>query len=629
MKEQKGRKKLQLYMQKLDGFICRMDRWSLIWAIIPLMVVFFSYYFMLGKNCVIETNDQLDETLFTYVLNAKYMFSEVDVFPEMLGGVPRGGVTVSAWIFVPLYRIFSTYHAFMIQFMFVAATAFIGMYLLVKELTDSSIIALICGGLFMFLPYQPVYGLSLVGGPLVFWAFLCLYRQKHIMGAFLSIVYFGLAANLVLLGYVVLGFVALVLVFMLINWHRSDKYQVPEKKDDVACRNKLVLCGFGALLLVYVITNASLFWELFVGSSYISHREEMVVSGTGFASAWDVFLHSAQHAPTYHEKLIIPILLIIIGYGVFYRKLKAECKQLYIWLVVLFFINVGVALFYGFCQSPIVVDFRNSVSGFLHYFSAYRVYWIYPTTWYTMTGLAAGLVWKCHGLNKIDTAKIDTIECQSGGKKNGNIQLPATLIGCLITLVIIPTTWDIYQNSNWILNRSQYNNHCNVGLKSWNDYLAEDVMTLIKEDIQEKTGKTQSEYKVASLGLCPAVALHSGFYCIDGYSNNYKLDYKHEFREIIEKELEKCDNMRLYYDTWGSRCYLFTEESQNFYYFEKDADFQYQNLELNTDKMEEMGCNYLFSGAEIEESNAEELGLELFGVYDTPQSYYRVWVYEV
>lgn len=620
METKKTENKLQFYIGKLDEFICRVDKWPLIWTIIPLMIVFFSYYFLLGKNCVIEINDQLDETLFTYVLNAKYMFSDIDVFPEMLGGVPRGGVTVSAWIFVPLYWIFSTYHAFMVQFMFVAATAFIGMYLLVKEFTDSSIIALICGGLFMFLPYQPVYGLSLVGGPLAFWAFLCLYRRKHIIASMLSLVYFGLAANLVLLGYVILGFVAVVLIGLLICWHRSDKYQVPEKKDEIRWRNKLVVSGFVLLLLVYIVTNASLFLELFVGGSYVSHREEMIVSGAGFASAWDVFLHSAQHAPTYHEKLIIPIVLVIIGYGVFYKKLEEECKQLYIWLVALFSINIFIALFYGFCQSPMVVDFRNSTSGFVHYFSAYRVYWIYPTTWYAITGLAAGLVWKQHGKKEISATEA------SINKKWGN-NLPSVLIGLFIIVVLTPTAWNVYQNSNWILNRSQYNNNCNVGLRSWNDYLAEDVMILIKEDIQQKTGKTQEEYRVASLGLCPAVALHSGFYCIDGYSNNYKLDYKYEFREIIEKELEKCDNMRLYYDTWGSRCYLFTEESQNFYYFEKDADFQYQNLELNTDKMKEMGCNYLFSGAEIEESDAEELGLELFGVYDTPESYYRVWVY--
>ena len=74
--------------------------------------------------------------------------------------------------------------------------------------------------------------------------------------------------------------------------------------------------------------------------------------------------------------------------------------------------------------------------------------------------------------------------------------------------------------------------------------------------------------------MCPAVALEAGFYCIDGYSNNYSLEYKHEFRGIIEEELEKCPAMKGYFDDWGSRCYLFTEESQNYYYLAKEAGYE-------------------------------------------------------
>ena len=188
------------------------------------------------------------------------------------------------------------------------------------------------------------------------------------------------------------------------------------------------------------------------------------------------------------------------------------------------------------------------------------------------------------------------------------------LAGVLILVMLVPTAWNIRQNSIWILNKSQYKNNRSVGLMSWADYFAEDLMGEIETAIFEKAGRTQEEYRVASLGMCPAVALEAGFYCIDGYSNNYSLEYKHEFRGIIEEELEKCPAMKGYFDDWGSRCYLFTEESQNYYYLAKDADFRYEKLELDTGKMKEMGCEYLFSAAEIEEGNAERLGLKLFGV---------------
>ena len=637
---------------------------SLLWMVIPLLAVFFSYFFLLGKYSFFEINDQLDETLFTYVLNGKYLFSGIKSYPEMLCGVPRGGMSVSACIFVPLYKFLPVFQAFMVQFIVVAATAYIGMYLCVKELTESSIIGFLCGGMFMFLPYQPVYGLSLVGLPLVFYAFLRLYRvhKREKAGGcvvpMLFILYFALGANLVLSGYVALGFVFVADILIGMRWIRRDRF-LPEsaRKQEIRERNRWFLLGSAELLAVYLAVNFSLFSELLLGNGgYVSHREEMVIAGNSdfWACVRDVFLNSAQHAPSLHQKLIWPIVFVIIFYGFRFRKwqriLRGEsgrgamkekagdagsaenvksaerekstesmestehalgCRRMYLWLILIMVVNILTALFYGFCQSQTVVDFRNGVSGFFHYFSPQRVYWIFPTTWYVAAGLAAGLVWKDHGF--ITERKI-----------------PGYLFaGILVCVMLVPTAWNIRQNSIWLLNKSQYKNNRSVGLMSWADYFAEDLMGEIDAAICEKTGQRQDEYRVASLGMCPAVALEAGFYCIDGYSNNYSLEYKHEFREIIEKELEKCPGMQVYFDTWGSRCYLFTEESQNYYYRSKNDSFRYSNLELNTEKMREMGCAYLFSAAEIEEENVKRLGMELFGVFETEESYYRVWVYEL
>lgn len=587
--------KLHTAYQKLDSFIHKLDEMPLAYLVFPLLLIGLYYYIRLGKNCVFEINDQLDETLFTYVLNGKYLFQGVSEYPELLGGVPTGGMTVSSWIFVPLYRILPVFEAFMVQFAIVMATAYLGMYLCVKELTGSSILGVICGTMFMFLPYQPVYGLSIVGGPLIFYAFLCIYKEKHLILSHILIWYFALGANLVLLGYVALGLAVCADIWIAFGKERIRK------------RNKrFYLCTL-ELLIAYILINLSLFRELILGSGgYVSHREEMVVAGRDFwNSAKEVFLHSAQHAPSLHEKLILPILLVMILYGFLWKRLDRSCRNIYIWLVIIFVVNLLVALFYGFCQSSIVVDFRNSVSGFFHYFSAYRVYWIYPTSWYVALGLAAALVWKAHG------------------------KCPDVLAGMLILVLMVPVAWNIRQNSIWILNKSQYKNNCSVGLMSWNDYFAEELMAEIKDAIREETGMEQSEYRIASLGMCPAVALEAGFYCIDGYSNNYSLEYKHNFRKIIAKELEKCPNMKYYFDDWGSRCYLFTKESQNFYYLAKDADFQYQDLELDTGKMKELGCDYLFAAAEIVPENAERLGITLQGVYDTEDSFYRIWVYRL
>lgn len=599
----------------VSRFLKWLDALPLQFLVFPLLAVALSYYLLLGKNCVFEINDQLDETLFTYVLNAKYLFTPGTTFPELLGGVPRSGMMVSAWIFVPLYRIFPTFTAFMLQFAIVMATAYLGMYAAVKELGGSSLIAFLCGTMFLFLPYQPVYGLSIVGGPMILYAFVCLYRRKHLLRSALLIVYFTLGAHLVLLGYVALGFAALAGILLLIRIiRRKMTWQ----------QTRPFYLGLFGMLVLYCVINRELFLELILGNGgFVSHREEMVISGTGFASAWEVFWHSAQHAVSLHQYLVVPIVFLIVLYGLRYRRLDDRLQKIYRMVVLLFVINVLTALFYGICESAPVIAWRNSVSGFFHYFSANRVYWIFPTTWYLAAGLAMHLILGYHSAAHSAAAVTQAPAQWEGDRYSLLGTWPSLVSFLLIGVLLLPTAWNVRQNSNWILNKSQYKNHCNVGLMSWSDYFAEDVMAQIRDYI----GQDQSAYKVASLGMCPATALEAGFYCIDGYSNSYSLDYKHAFRKIIARELAACPPMAAYFDGWGSRCYLLTRESQNYYYLKKGADFSYEKLQLDTEQMKKLGCTYLFAAAEIKD--ADSMHLQLEKTFSTENSYYEVWLYRL
>ena len=80
------------------------------------------------------------------------------------------------------------------------------------------------------------------------------------------------------------------------------------------------------------------------------------------------------------------------------------------------------------------------------------------------------------------------------------------------------------------------------------------------ERIDRYIGKEKSTYKVVSVGIHPSVALYNGFYTLDGYSNNYDVEYKHEFGNIINKELEKKSEINSYFWGWGNRCYAFSAD---------------------------------------------------------------------
>ena len=146
--------------KQINRFLVWLDRIPLWWTGILIVVVFFSPYFILGDGCIFEINDQLDESIMNYMLPARHLWDGSTVYPEMLGGVNASGMQPSAILFLPLYCLFSARVAFLTQYMICFVLAFLGMYLLVKESTESSILAVIAGACFCVLPLYPVYGLS-------------------------------------------------------------------------------------------------------------------------------------------------------------------------------------------------------------------------------------------------------------------------------------------------------------------------------------------------------------------------------------------------------------------------------------------------------------------------------------
>ncbi|MBP5222682.1 MAG: hypothetical protein J6Z35_05930 [Lachnospiraceae bacterium] len=589
MKKQAGR-----FLGGINHIIERLDQLPLWWIGILLAGVMFLPILKLGEGSVFPYHDQLDESMMNYVLTARHMGESM--IPEMLGGINASGLAPSAVLFVPLFRFLSPFAAFLIMYGIVFLSAFIGMYLLVKELTESSLLAVLSAGCFAMLPFYPVYGLSQAGIPLATYAFVCLLRKKKLVLALPAILFFGLTSHLVYTGYVVLGFMLLVLIIRGI--FRKEI--------------KLPLAGFGLLLLTYLIENHELVSEILLGSgSYVSHREEMVNQALPFwKTVFSVFMNSAQHADACHRKLVLPIVILLAAGAICFRKLEAAAKKRYLMAFGGFVLLFLIAIFYGICKSVLVVRFKNSVSGFLHYFQMERFYWLYPALWYA----ELALVFSFWGPGR---------KMIAGSKKDGILSEMIPLLWCaLLAVAVLPTANTILHQSYFYLNVNQYNNGSGVtGYISWESYYSEDLM----ERIDEAIGRDKKEYAVAHLGISPAPALMHGFYTVDGYSNNYPLEYKHAFRNVIRKELEKTEEVRAYFEDWGNRCYLFNGQTKVYWMLKKGSGFVFQMPEFDLDALKALGCEYLFSGGEI--ADAQDMGLEFMGYYETDLSYWGIWLY--
>ncbi len=571
--------------EKMNRLVARLDRLPL-WPLGGLlMAVTFAPYFILKEGSVFPIHDQLDETILSYVLNARYLGTGAEIFPELLGGINVSGMQPSALLFIPLYRIFPAFPAFLIQYGIVFVSGFLGMYFCVKEITGSSILACVAASCFSLLPIQPVYGLSVMGVPLLLYGFLCLYRKKHVILSFLLVLFFGLTTHLVLIGYVALGLWALAILLMAVK-HRPVK---------------LPALGFLWLLVIYLAVNHRLFLELLLGkSSYVSHRVEQISGASPFwNTVWDMLLNSGQHATSLHKFLILPILIMLAAGAFLYRRMEKKIRQQYIAAAAGLVTLIGIAFFCGICRSAPLVEFKNSCSGFLRYFQPDRVYWLYPAGWYLEFALCASFLW--------------------------NVVKGAWVLKAIALLVVLlPVLQEIKINSYFYLNVNQINNGSGItGYISWESWYAEDLM----KELEGAIGRDMSTYRIAHLGMSPAPALMYGFYTVDGYSNNYPLEYKHRFRRAMERELDKSPETAVYFDTWGSRCYLFNGESGTAYMIGKDSQFVYQDLEINVEVLKDLSCEYLFSCGEI--LNAGEMGLELMGYFETEVSYWGVWLYKI
>ena len=140
-----------------------------------------------------------------------------------------------------------------------------------------------------------------------------------------------------------------------------------------------------------------------------------------------------------------------------------------------------------------------------------------------------------------------------------------------------------------ILNKENYNTK-KIDLKysvtkTFDNYYRFDDYAFIKNIVKNQ--------RVMSVGIDPMIAVMNDIKVIDGYHNVYPLSYKIKFRKIIEKELEKNDVLKSYYDSWGNRIYAF--------YTDKN------NLVLNFKYAKTLGANFIISKFVIENSELEEI----------------------
>ena len=630
---------------KMDLFE-RLDQAKLWIAGFVLMSIVFIPYIVMGEKSVIPWFDQLDENMLNYVLTARHFGDGASIFPEMMCGVNASALQPFALLFLPLYLFLPIFPAFIIQYAVVFAMAFFGMYGCVKKVTRSSILALISAGLFSMLPFYPVYGAAVAGIPIALYAILSLQDHsedkktnlKNRIIAFLLLTLFATTAHLVFSGYAVITLWGL---WIVIKYVRGIVYNCRNKKDiaeGALHKRKLLniweIAGTLYLVIVYIAVNYQLVAELLIKTEdFVSHRTEFEGYYGDFGKIFvDVFLHGSQHADSYHI-FVIPIIALIIVFSlVFHRKLDAIQRKKLRWSIAILATLIGISLFYAFTKWEPFVVFKNANDGILHYFAIERFYWLSPCLWYLELAVCLSIWFGYKQTRGKEESRKEEADDYAMLESNAQASISKLPILCrkwfqtvVIVILLVPTILLIASKSYfYIMVNEMRNGNAVTGNITWEGFYSQDVMSQIDDAI----GRDKDSFRVVQLGINPTPALVYGFHTVDGYSNNYPLEYKHAFREVMEDELAIDATIKDYYDRWGNRCYLFNSQTGTSYMNGKKMGVTYEGLVLDWTKLlRDFGCEYVFSCGEI--LDYESQGLSLVGYYESDTSYWGIWVYRI
>jgi hypothetical protein len=588
-----------------------------------LLVAFLSPYVFRGRHVHVRVHDNLDQpplaTARVLQDDGYFLAANDTPVPHVLSGVPRGCLTPKFNLVGWLYWRLDPFAAYVVNQMLMHATAFIGMGLMLTALMRRRTGGgAVCAGTalcFAMLPHYPPTGLSIPGMPLAAWAMLAIARRRDTGVHWICIAAYPFCSSF---------FVAPIFLYCLYagGWLTDV---VVRRRVNLRWLLALALMAFAVLLAEYPLLQMVFQWP-----DYVSHRVEFQETPIGFRAAWRLtwenFLEGQNHIPTLHwpvvgASVLLATVMVEGRYGTLHRIWKRQGRDRQAirpersriggfrariagvaarmttaerFLAATWALVLGawiVSAFYGYYDWARSEPLKQMI-GPLNMIQWDRIHWLHPLIWYLAFGFALAAIARTNRRGR---------------------WIALTLIGLQVAIV-------------W--NEAEYRKYARMpAYPTYEQFFAEEQF----EQIRDFIGRPASEYRVGSLGLHPSIALHNGFYCVDGYLANYPLSYKQAFRRVIAAELGRSPSLKAYYDGWGSRCYLFSADIQNqagrTFLPRSLEGVVVRNLTLDTRVLRGLGGRYVLSAVPIE--RPERKGLRLLRIFEHSRSAWRIHLYEI
>lgn len=541
-----------------------------------MIFLYLSPLYILGQNAHVLILDNVDgavASLKVLAHSGKIFGSMHSTIPQVMNGIPRNTFGTEFNVQVLLYRFLAPFTAYVINLTLVHLIAFLGMYLLLRKYVlpkkKDELITVGVALAFALLPFWPYGGLSVAGQPLVLYAFLNIRARIDHKVDWLILTLVPFYSSFI--------FSFVFFLFIMGLWWLYDL--IVNRKINIRFLAAIFFMG-----LMYSIVEYRLIYNTFFDPGFVSIRSEFPLSRiagkrAALKECITNFIFGQYHAASLQQAAIIPAALLAIFISMKKKKLPYP-------LLGLLFVAGLISIWYGLWFFKAWVPIKQHI-GFLREFNLSRFHWLHPLLWYLIFALA---------LKIIRTGRIGKL--------------------LVVVLLAVQIGFLFYNNDEIVQGKA--------GTPTYKEFYAESMF----KDIARFIGQDQKNYRVVSIGIHPSIAQYNGFYTLDGYSSNYPLEYKHEFRKIMQPELDKSPLYRDYFDSLGgSRCYIFVQKLCYNSMMYKDNNIKIEKLDLNTAQLKKMGGKYIFSACEI--LNSKDLNLKLLKVFENKDSAWKIYLYKV
>lgn len=548
-------------------------------AAVLIIIVYLMPYFILGEDTHIREHDNLDSNIVWYKLLAEsgQIFTLTDTrLPNVIDGLPRSALPSGLDAMVWLYVLFEPMTAYSIAQTIMRFAAFLGMYLLLERhiIRDEKYHLIVVGAslAFAMLPYWPSGMLSIAGLPLALHIFLTIKKRGRETPWYywLTLLLIPFLSNFILTFVFFLGILGLYWLVDSMRRKRADW---------------VFFIAIASMTAIYIAKDYLLIFSMFFDDGFVSHREELSLGHNSFQRSielsYENFLFDHTHDLSEHIWVVFPVIMFAFMTALV-RKLDVKL------LLGLFTFNFAISVWYAFWywEGWRVIKDNFSIA---NTFNFARIHFFDPAIWYICFALALVLIWKAFRYGKI-------------------VVISALVLQCAL-----------------LFNLNEESKYTAAGGYTFQEFYSGALF----DEVQDYIGLEPSEYRVVSIGMHPTIAQFNCFYTLDTYNNSFPLEYKHDFRDVIEGELAKNAELENYFDTWGGRLYMYVAEHGQDYMFtkEREAEGAIEELDIDTEALKELGGDYILSAVPIE--NSEAVGLELEEIFENEDSPWRIWLYAV